>query len=191
MFPRARAFSYQMPMSQAAIEMHDLVRGNARRFVIKARLGSGGTGEVFLAEDRMLKRRVAMKAVRRSHRQDANLCHRLLKEAERASQVNDEHIARIHHVVEHDGRIFLVMEYVEGLTLRAKLREPLATEEFFGIASSVWRDWLERTAAAFFIAIPSCGSKGLPCRLSFWSWTRRWRRTDCQGMLVKIRTKES
>ncbi len=109
------------------------MRGNAGRFVIKARLGSGGIGEVFLAEDTMLKRRVAMKAIRREHGQDKNFS-RLLKEAARASQLNDEHIARIYDIAEHDGRMFLIMEYVEGQTLRAKLREPLATEEFFSIA---------------------------------------------------------
>jgi serine/threonine-protein kinase len=124
---------WQVPVSQATIDVHDLVR-QGERFVIQERLGSGGMGEVFLAEDRVLKRKVALKAIRREHSQDAHFRHRLLKEAERASQLNDEHIARIHDVAEHDGRMFLIMEYVDGLTLRAKLREPLATEEFFSIA---------------------------------------------------------
>jgi serine/threonine-protein kinase len=108
--------------------------GQGERFVIQEKLGSGGMGEVFLAEDSLLKRKVAMKAIRHEHSQDAHFRRRLLKEAERASGLNDEHIAQIHDVAEHDGRMFLVMEYVEGLTLRAKLREPLATEEFFNIA---------------------------------------------------------
>src|SRR5260370_39223652 len=142
-------------MSQTAIAMHDLARSNAGRFVIKARLGSGGMGEVFLAEDRVLKRRVAMKAVRRGHSQDTNFRHRLLKEAERASQLNDEHIARIHDIAEHDGRVFLIMEYVEGQTLRAKLREPLATEEFFSIAEQC----LEGLAAAHRRGILHCDLK--------------------------------
>lgn len=121
-------------MSQTTIGGHDPPRGDAGRFLIKARLGCGGVGEVFLGEDKVLKRRVAMKAIRHEHSQDTNFRNRLLKEAERASQLNDEHIARIYDIAEYDGRMFVIMEYVEGLTLRAKLREPLATEEFFSIA---------------------------------------------------------
>ncbi|HEY6270805.1 MAG TPA: protein kinase [Terriglobales bacterium] len=117
-------------MAQTAIP----ARGSGERFVIKTRLGCGGMGEVFLAEDRVLKRHVAMKAIRPEHSQDPEFRHRLSKEAERASQLDDEHIARIYDIAEHDRRMFLIMEYVEGKTLRAKLREPLATEEFFSIA---------------------------------------------------------
>ena len=51
-----------------------------------------------------------------------------------ASQLNDSHIAAIHDLIEQDGRLFLVMEYVEGETLRARLGKPLAVPEFFCIA---------------------------------------------------------
>jgi eukaryotic-like serine/threonine-protein kinase len=121
-------------MPQTMIDGCDLVRSRTERFVIKSRLGSGGMGEVFLAEDKVLKRRVAMKAIRQEFNQQTNFRHRLLKEAERASQLDDAHIAKVYDIAEHDGRMFLVMEYVEGQTLRAKIREPLATEEFFSIA---------------------------------------------------------
>jgi tetratricopeptide (TPR) repeat protein/tRNA A-37 threonylcarbamoyl transferase component Bud32 len=121
-------------MPQTMIDGCDLVRSRTERFLIKSRLGRGGMGEVFLAEDRVLKRRVAMKAIRQEFNQETNFRHRLLKEAERTSQLDDEHIAQVYDVAEHDGRMFLIMEYVEGQTLRAKLREPLATEEFFSIA---------------------------------------------------------
>src|SRR5215813_992419 len=117
-------------MAQRAIH----VRGSDERFVIKTRLGGGGMGEVFLAEDRELKRRVAMKAIRPEHSQDTEFRRRLHKEAEQASQLDDEHIARIYDIAEHRGQLFVIMEYVEGQTLRAKLSEPLAMEEFFSIA---------------------------------------------------------
>src|SRR5215469_14388208 len=110
------------------------VRGSDERFVIKTRLGGGGMGEVFLAEDRLLKRRVAMKAIRPEHSQDTERRRRLCQEAEQASQLDDEHIARIYDIAEHDGQLFVIMEYVEGQTLRAKVREPMATDEFFSIA---------------------------------------------------------
>ena len=117
-------------MAQRAIHR----RSSDERFVIKTRLGCGGMGEVFLAEDRELKRRVAMKAIRPEHSQDTEFRRRLHKEAEQASQLDDEHIARIYDIAEHDGQLFVIMEYVEGQTLRSKLGEPLATEEFFSIA---------------------------------------------------------
>src|SRR5262249_52342801 len=125
-----------LPMAQRAIH----VRGSDERFVIKTRLGGGGMGEVFLAEDRELKRRVAMKAIRPEHSQDAEFRRRLHKEAEQASQLDDEHIARIYDIAEHNGQLFVIMEYVEGQTLRAKLSEPLAMEAFFSIADHCLAD---------------------------------------------------
>lgn len=111
------------------VQISEIPGSRGKRFAIKRRLGSGGMGEVFLAEDTVLKRPVAMKAVRSQDSQ------RLLREAERASRLNDEHIARIHDVVELEGRAFLVMEFVEGETLRARLdRGPLVMAEFFNIA---------------------------------------------------------
>jgi len=104
------------------------------RFLLKAKLGSGGIGEVFLAEDTLLKRQVALKAIRTDRSLGGSVYQRLLKEAERASQLNDEHIAQVYDFIESDGRGFLVMEYVEGETLREKMRQPLTTEEFFSIA---------------------------------------------------------
>lgn len=126
------------------------------RFVIKAKLGSGGIGEVFLADDTVLKRPVAMKAIRPEHSQDSKFLERLLKEAERASQLNDEHIARIFDVVERDGRGFLVMEYVEGQTLRSRFHQGrLQTQEFFSIAEQC----LSGLAAAHRHGIVHCDLK--------------------------------
>src|SRR5262249_34683499 len=124
------------PMAQRDIHL----RSSDQRFVIKTRLGGGGMGEVFLAEDRELKRRVAMKAIRPEHSQDAEFRRRLHREAEQASQLDDERIARIYDIAEHDGQLFVIMEYVEGQTLRAKLSEPLAMEAFFSIADHCLAD---------------------------------------------------
>src|SRR5215472_14633096 len=142
-------------MSQAVIAMSDLVGRYVGRFAIKARLGYGGMGEVFLAQDSVLKRQVAMKAIKHEHNQDSKSHQRLLKEAERASQLNDEHIARIYDVVEHEGSTFLVMEYVEGQTLRHRLAEPVSAEEFFNIAEQS----LSGLAAAHRRGIVHCDLK--------------------------------
>lgn len=120
-------------MPQVATRRRRLSAATADRFVIKSKLGSGGMGEVFLADDRVLKRQVALKVMRQEHSEEAGSRQRLLREAERASRLNDEHIAQVYDVSEHQGRLCLIMEYVEGETLRAKLREPLATEEFFSL----------------------------------------------------------
>jgi serine/threonine-protein kinase len=133
----------------------NLAGSRADRFVIKTRLGSGATGEVFLAEDRLLRRQVAIKVIRLEHSRDATFLHRLHKEAERASQLNDEHIAAIHDLVEQDGRLFLVMEYVEGETLRARMHRPLAATEFFSIAEQC----LQGVAAAHQHGILHCDLK--------------------------------
>ena len=91
-------------------------------------------GDVYLANDTVLKRQVALKAIKLGPNGDDSFDRRLFKEAERASQLNDEHIARIYDLVEEGGRTFLVMEYVRGMTLRTRLHRPLSANEFFDVA---------------------------------------------------------
>ena len=140
---------------QQAIKISEFAGDRTDRFLLKAKLGSGAMGEVFLAEDRLLKRRVALKVVRLDRSEDPAFRHRMQKEAERASQLNDPHIAAIHDLIEQNGRLFLVMEYVEGQTLREKLREPLPTAEFFSIAEQC----LAGVAAAHQHGIVHCDLK--------------------------------
>ncbi len=104
------------------------------RFAIRARLGAGGMGEVYRADDTRLKRPVALKRIAPRLRDDAQYRRRFLKEAERASGLSDHHIAGVYDVLDENGEIFLVMEYVEGATLRQRLREPLSIKEFLQIA---------------------------------------------------------
>src|ERR1700722_19248097 len=84
------------------------------RFSIHARLGSGGMGEVYLAEDTGLKRQVALKRITSALCGDAKSRQRLWKEAELASRLNDPHIAAVYDVIEDGEEMFVVMEYVEG-----------------------------------------------------------------------------
>lgn len=104
------------------------------RFRIGERLGKGGMGEVYRAEDTKLKRTVALKRLAPSLRADSLYRHRFLEEAERASRFGDAHVAAVYDVVEEHGEIFLILEYVEGQNLRQRLREPLSLDEFFTIA---------------------------------------------------------
>ena len=112
----------------------DLTGKTIGRFQITTLLGKGGMGEVYLAEDSLLKRSVAVKRVSTSLRSNPHYRELLIKEAARASQLNDEHVAHIHDVVEHQGEILLVMEYVDGQSLRQRMGKPVTLEEFMSIA---------------------------------------------------------
>ncbi|MGA7380106.1 MAG: serine/threonine-protein kinase [Terriglobales bacterium] len=106
------------------------------RFVIRSKLGAGGMGEVYYAEDPQLKRPVALKRVSNKLGNDPEARqHILLREAQRACALKSEHIASVYDVVEDLGELFLVMEYVEGETLRQRMRRPMTLEQFFEIAT--------------------------------------------------------
>src|SRR5437868_1320255 len=104
------------------------------RFVIGDRLGKGGMGEVYLAQDTKLKRQVALKRLAPSLRADVVYRRRFQEEAERASRFSDAHVAALYDVLEDNGEMFLVMEYIEGENLRQRLRRALTLEQFFDIA---------------------------------------------------------
>jgi tRNA A-37 threonylcarbamoyl transferase component Bud32 len=104
------------------------------RFVVGERLGKGGMGEVYRAEDSRLKRAVALKRLSPSLRSDPLYNRRFQEEAERASRFSDAHVAAVYDVLEDRDDVFLVMEFVEGRTLRQRLREPMSLEDFLGIA---------------------------------------------------------
>ena len=107
----------------------------AGRFLISDRLGKGGMGEVYRAEDTKLKRTVALKRLAPRLRDDPTCRRRFQQEAERVSRFTDPHVAALHDVVEENGETFLVMEFVEGETLRRRLARPISLGEFFQIAT--------------------------------------------------------
>ncbi len=104
------------------------------RFVIGARLGVGGMGEVYRAEDTRLKRAVAVKRLAPKLLADERYHRRFLKEAIQASSLNHPNIAGIYDVLEEASEILLVMELVEGVTLRQHLRESISLDAFYLIA---------------------------------------------------------
>lgn len=107
----------------------------AGRFIVGERLGDGGMGEVYRAQDIRLKRTVAVKRLSPQLRADPNYRSRFHYESERVSRFSDAHIAAIYDVLEEQSEIFLVMEYIEGENLRQRLCRPIALEEFFEIAT--------------------------------------------------------
>ncbi len=101
-------------------------------------LGAGGMGEVWKAEDTRLGRTVAIKVLPSAVAADADAIGRLRREARTAAQLNHPNIAMIHAFEEAEGRLFIVMEYVEGEPLTNLIRRgPLAEAEVCRIGRSI------------------------------------------------------
>ncbi|HTK94651.1 MAG TPA: protein kinase [Terriglobales bacterium] len=117
-----------------SLPTEDLVTAAGGRYVFVCRIGAGGMGEVYRAEDARLKRTVAIKRLPIQKRDDERLRSRLQAEAERTSALNHPNVAIIYDVLEEKGEYLIVMEYVEGVTLRERLGRAFDLDEFFRIA---------------------------------------------------------
>jgi serine/threonine protein kinase/tetratricopeptide (TPR) repeat protein len=89
------------------------------QYRILGKIGQGGMGEVYKAEDTRLGRSVAIKVLPEETTQDEKAKRRFLQEARSASSLNHPNIVTIHSIDEADGLDFIVMEYVEGENLKA------------------------------------------------------------------------
>src|SRR5438093_10804843 len=90
---------------------------------IVAKLGAGGMGEVWLAEDTRLGRQVALKVLPAEFTQDADRVRRFIQEAKAASALNHPNIITVYDIGECEAGRFIVMEKVSGRTLRAVIAE--------------------------------------------------------------------
>ena len=108
------------------------------RYEIRSALGAGGMGQVYLAEDTELGRRVALKVLPSDMMSDDVARKRLLREARAAATLDHPHICSVYEVGEADGRRFIAMQFVDGETLDVRVkRASLSADEAIAIAADV------------------------------------------------------
>src|SRR6266581_201541 len=130
------------PAYQAAAEMlvEDLEFKSGQtlaHYRLLSLLGEGGMGCVYLADDTKLHRKVSLKFLSANFTQDHERLRRFEQEARAASALNHPNILTIHEISETDGRRFIATEFIEGQTLRERLRSNLEIDEALDIALQV------------------------------------------------------
>ncbi|MHB8945280.1 MAG: Stk1 family PASTA domain-containing Ser/Thr kinase [Bacillota bacterium] len=110
-----------------------------RRYEIIERIGGGGMAIVYKARDGLLNRRVAVKVLRAQFADDEDFVRRFRHEAQAAASLSHPNIVSVYDVGEEDGIYFIIMEHVDGQTLKARITEaaPLSGQEVVSIALQI------------------------------------------------------
>ena len=108
------------------------------RYEIRSKLGEGGMGEVYLAEDTRLHRKVALKILPVALASNKDRMRRFEQEAQAAAALNHPNIATIYEIGEHEGRHFIAMEFIDGQTLRELIySQPTSLKKLLGYLQRV------------------------------------------------------
>lgn len=126
-----------------------MIAESVAHYRIIKKLGSGGMGEVYLALDTKLNRKVAIKVLSTETLRKENAGKRLIREAQAAARLDHPNICTIYDVGEADSLTFIAMQYIEGQTLAAHMREKLPINTALDIA----RQAAEALAAAHALGI--------------------------------------
>ncbi len=115
-----------------------IVGTKIRQYEIISQIGIGGMGEVFLAKDTHLERRVAVKFITADFGQDTERLRRFINEAKTASSLNHPNIITVHEIGKAKKTPFIATEFIDGKTLRKEISEnSLSIDEILNIASQV------------------------------------------------------
>lgn len=109
-------------------------RDSFGHYEILSMIGSGGMGEVYLADDTKLGRKVAIKFLNEKFSKDEDLLNRFIQEAKAASALNHPNLITVYEVGEHEGSHYIATEFIEGQTLRERMKERLTFDDALSIS---------------------------------------------------------